>query len=163
MTALVEFTTFDDIRAALGVSTEELEDATLSLAVYEHNLGLELDKVHEDLTDAFLEANSKDSRTKQEERLVRATSLFATYAVALHLTASLPLFSPKEIGDSKAHLTRYTNDPYQVTTQRVADLYERYRSEVSGAYDAILSTTKVMPVRSYMRVASGSVDPVTGS
>lgn len=163
MSALVEFTTFDDIRAALGVTDEELEDATLSLAVYEHNLGLKLDKVHENLVQAFMEAKSKDEPTRAEARLVRAVSLFATYVVALHLTASLPLFSPKEIGDSKSHFTRYSSDPYQETIKRVTVQHDEFREEAASAYAALVSSTATTRVRPYMRAASGSVDPVTGS
>jgi hypothetical protein len=163
MATLVEFTTFDDIRAALGVSEDELLDATLSLAVYEQNLGLKLDKLNENLVDAYLEAKGKDSPTKQEARLVRAVSLFATYVVALHLTASLAMFSPKEISDGKAHLTRFTNDPYQDTAKRVAAQHDEYREEAAAAYAALVSATTVATMRPYMRVASGSVDPVTGS
>ena len=40
--ALLTYTTYDDIRAALGVSSDEIEDATLSLSLYELNLTSDL-------------------------------------------------------------------------------------------------------------------------
>lgn len=162
--ALVDFTTFDDIRAVLGVSVDEIEDATLSLAVYEYNLMVELEEIDESLASDFATAaqKSKATRTANEEKFVQATALFSTYAVARQLTAALPLFSPKEISDGKASMTRYAQNPYLDTIKAVEKGYERYRARLVTVYGTLNSTEVSSTPLPYMSVASPSIDPVTG-
>lgn len=170
--ALVDYTTFDDIRAALGVSSDELEDATLSLAVYEFNLKAELTDVGEDAvagSDILADFKTADEvapdiRTSQQARLVEGLRLFATYVVAKHLTSALPLFSPKEQHDGKASLVRYAQSPYADTIKSVKALYDRFRTQLVTAYTKFKSLTAAAPTaRSYFSVVPSSSDPVTGA
>lgn len=163
--ALVDFTTFDDIRAVLGVSGDELEDATLSLAVYEYNLTLELEDISLDLPARYATAAQKDlaSQSAVEQRFVQATRLFATYAVAKQLLASLPLFSPKEISDGKASMVRYSVNPYETTIKRVEAQYERFRQRLSDVFGTLTASTRTSVSRPYMSAVTPGRDPVTGS
>lgn len=169
--ALVDFTTFDDVRAALGVSSDEIEDATLALAVYEFNLKDEMSEAGEeavansDLTSDYstVAAKSPSDRTTAEQRLYETLRLFATYVVARHLTSALPMFAPKQQTDGKASLVRFTNDPYAQTVKAVTSLYDHYRARLIIAYARFKSLgTPVLTVRSYLSVVSPAVDPVTG-
>lgn len=99
-----------------------------------------------------------------ELRFKQATSLFATYAVAKQLTVSLPLFSPKEIGDGKAHMTRYAQDPYKATIDAVLSEYEKTRNRLVAAYNAVkLTTTEAPTLRTYFSSVLSGSDPVTGT
>lgn len=164
--ALTDFTSFDDIRAALGVSTDELEDATLSLSLYELNLVSELDDVGVDLIEDFmtLQAIDPSTWTSVQKRFDQFTRLFTTYAVAKQLTVSLPLFSPKEISDGKASVTRFALDPYRETIKMIREQYGAFKQKLESAYAASQSTAYVdaTPRVYFLGVASGS-DPVTGT
>lgn len=162
---LVDFTSYDDIRAALGVAKAELEDTTLSLVLYANNLASEFDQVDPTLVDVYTALPAVNAQTAAEKSFARYVNLFATYAVARQLTISLPLFSPKEIGDGKATMTRYALDPYKQTVLGVLGQYDTFRALLITAFKALGtgSTAVAVPTRPYfMGVASGS-DPVTGN
>jgi hypothetical protein len=165
--ALTDYTSFNDIRAALGVSSEEIEDATLSLDLYEFGLISDLDEVDQgDLIQAEFAAVKlveEGVRTAAQSKFFRAMTLFCTYSVARELTTSLPLFSPKEHTDGKAAFNRYADNPYKETIAAVRSGYERYKTRLIAAYaglnPAVATVTSVIPL---MTVSSPSSDPVTG-
>ena len=162
--ALLTYTTYDDIRAALGVSTDEIEDATLSLSLYELNLTSELEDVALTLESEYATVAALSSRTAVQDRFLQATRLFATYAVAYQATTSLPLFSPKDISDGKASVTRYADSPYKEVMKRVEQLYGKYRSKLEAAFAAITAgSVPSITARPYFSVASPDSDPVTGT
>lgn len=163
--ALTDYTTFDDVRAALGVSADELEDATLSLPLYEFGLMAEIRGVSLDLDSDFTTVASKDSSTltSAESVLFESMVLFCTYAVGRQLLTSLPLFSPKEISDGKASVGRYAMNPYKDTIERVERDYQRWRDALVTAYAAYKATsapTRVLPV--LLSRSALATDPVTG-
>lgn len=163
---LVDFTTYGDIRAALGVSTDEIEDTTLALDVYLFNLMAEFDDMEASPLEAYeaIRETDPEQMDPAELRLFRATRVFSTYAVAKQLLVSLPMFGPKEISDGKASVTRFSGDPYKETTKRVETQYERALARLASALAALqASTREPTPLRTYfLGVASGS-DPVTGT
>jgi len=163
---LVEFTSYDDIRAALGVSSDEITDATLSLPLYEFNLASEFKQISLTLIADYEIQRETDHSTWSDvqQELHEAVYLFATYAVAKQLTASLPLFSAKEIGDGKASLVRYAQNPYRDTITKVEQAYDTFRSKLVAAYNAVQAlTAPPMVVRSYLSVITPARDPVTGT
>lgn len=162
--ALVDFTSYDDIRGALGVSADELEDTTLSLPLYEFDLTAVLEEVSLTLITAFRALPSDpDTWSDVQKRFNASTRLFATYAVAKHLTISLPLFSPKEISDGKAHTTRYAVDPYKKTIEGVLGGFETNRARLVAAYAALTTTqTNSAPARTWLSAVAPASDPVTG-
>lgn len=164
--AMLDYTTYDDIRAVLGVSSDEIEDSTLSLQVYEFGLSSEIRAVSRSLaTDvATVIAIAEGSRTTAEAELLEVMSLFATYAVARQLLTSLPLFSPKEISDGKASQTRYATNPYEETIRRVESEFNRFKAELEEVYASYKSTTAQSRVeRTYLMVSSPASDPITGT
>lgn len=162
--ALVDFTSHDDIRAALGVSEDEIEDATISLPLYENNLAVELDEIDLDLATDHATVKALVTKTDAQNRFLRAAQLFATYAVAKQLTASLPLFSPKEISDGKASMVRFAQNPYKDTIAEVLRQYQANRVRLEKAYADINATTAApTTVLPYLTVSSPDSDPVTGT
>jgi hypothetical protein len=162
--ALLTYTTYDDIRAALGVSSDEIEDATLSLSLYELNLTAELEDVDLLLESEYATVAALSSRTTVQDRFLQAARLFATYAVAYQATTSLPLFSPKDISDGKATVSRYADSPYKEVNKKVEQLYGKYRAKLEAAFAA--STAGSAPsitARPYLSVAVPDSDPVTGT
>lgn len=161
---LVDFTSFDDIRAALGVASAELKDSTLSLGLYSNNLESEFAQIGSTLATDFSALPVEASRTDLQKTFARYVQLFATYVVAKQLTPSLPLFSPKEIGDGKATMTRYTLDPYKVTIQGVNAQYETYKALLITAFAGLTaSAATALPTRPYFLGVPSSSDPVLGT
>lgn len=162
--ALLTYTTYDDIRAALGVSSDEIEDATLSLALYELNLISEFEDIDLTLESTYATVSALSSRTEVQERFLQATRLFSTYAVAYQATTSLPLFSPKDISDGKAVVSRYADSPYKEVIKKVEQLYGKYKSRLEAALAAnnAGSAPSITP-RPYFSVAVPDSDPVTGT
>lgn len=160
--ALVDFTTYDDIRAALGVESDELKDDTLALQTFENGLEMELMEVAATLASDYLTAYGKDAadRTSAEQTFIKAANLFATYAVAKQCLAGLPMFAPKTQGDSKSELTRFAQNPFQTTIARVEASFEKYRGYLVAAY-GVVTTPVTVKRRTYFRVSSPTSDPVT--
>lgn len=164
--ALVDFTTFNDIRAALGVSSDELEDTTLSLDVYDFHLAAEFDDMVVSPVEHYLSIkdNDPEQMSNVEARFFRAMRLFSTYSCARQLLTSLPLFSPKEISDGKASMTRFTTDPYKETIKRVEAEYEKSTTRLAQAL--ALFTSQNAPTQ-FARImflgVPSTTDPVTGT
>ena len=164
--ALTDFTSYNEVRSALGVNIDELQDSELSLELYELGLKVELKTLGASLISSYTTAKATPpgSRTEQEEDLFTAVRLFATYSVARQLTTSLPLFSPKEMGDNKALMVRYSTDPYKEVIKGIKSKYEEYKEYLQTVFAAYNSTTRAATRRTYLGIAqSTTVDPVTGS
>lgn len=166
MAGLTDYTTYDDVRAALGVSSDEIEDATLSLDLYFLNLQAELEQVDPNLPSAFEDLPGVGSQTPLQSAFYSRTKLFATLCVAKQCTTSLPLFAPKDITDGKAAVGRFQNDPYKDVVASVDVLYSRYRSWLDQAYKNLqLNQVADVPLPSVTLMAGAGVspDPVTGT
>ena len=162
---LLDYTTPDEVRAALGVSDDELQDATLLLPVYSTNLEAELRDVSVSLLSAFQTVRGipEVSRTDAQTWFLQVTSLFATYAVAKQLCTSLPMFSPKEITDGKASVVRFSADPYQATIARIEEQYRVNQGRLKAALDAVGTTPGTLTTTARVLFSSArGVDPVTG-
>lgn len=159
------YTTYDDIRAALGVSVDELEDTTISLKVYSVGLEADLRDVSANLISDLEAVRSKlpGDRTSSESWLLDTASMFATYSVARQLTAALPLFALKEITDSKAAEARFAGNPFESTIRMIQAQFDVARDRLSTAYDQAKSTTTVTEVVSFLRVVRPARDPVLGT
>ena len=94
-TALTDFATYDEIRAVLGVSDEELEDGTLALPMYLKLLQLDFGDIAGTLEAQYLAAKASTPPSAAEQKLVDVVSVFSAYASSKHLLTSLPRFAPK--------------------------------------------------------------------
>lgn len=164
--ALTDYTDYDSVRAALGVSVDELEDGTLALPLYEYALTAELDDISVSLSDTIdtVKAIDPSSRTSVEEKFLQAAQLFATYAVAKQLASSLPLFSPEQITDGKAAFRRNQDSPYKMVISAITSQYERFRTRVAELLALVTSSSgSTATAKVYFSVSVPSSDPVTGS
>ena len=159
---ITEFTSYADVRAALGVSEDDLEDETLELDLYADMLEVEFEDVSATFMATYETAKGASSPTEAQARFLKATRLFATYAIAKHLTASLPLFAAKDVTDSKASVTRF-DSPYRDTVKSVLDQYGRLRNRLATALAALAAPTTLSVAKTYFSVVSPATDPITGS
>ncbi len=160
--SLLNYTTYDDIRAALGVTDEELGDDVLGLQLYEDSLRFELDDVHPDLATLHTTLESTPVLTSAQERLMAACRGFSTYAVARSLTSTLPMFGPKSIEDGKARMERFA-DPYKATIEAVNKSYATWKARLEAAYGTLMSTSKPTVFMSYAVSATPTYNPITGA
>lgn len=160
--ALINYTDYDSIRAALGVSDEELEDDTLGLQLYEDHLKADLEDISYDLDPLHATLEGTATLTAPQERFMMASRLFATYSTAKSLTVTLPMFGPKAIEDGKARMERFT-DPYKATIIAINSEYERWRNRLKAAFETLGETSTSNTPRPYLLVVSPASDPVTGT
>jgi hypothetical protein len=162
---LEDYISFDDVRAALGVSDDEITDATLSLDLYAFNLVAELEGISLTLTADYAaqKETSPSGWTEDQTRFHQSVRIFSAYAVAKQATTALPLFSPKEQTDGKAAVVRFAQNPYKDTINGVLMAYDAARARLVSAYGAITSLTPVTVSRPYFSVASPTYNPILGS
>lgn len=126
---LTDYTSYDEIRAVLGVSDEELEDGTLALPLYLTMLLMEFDDIEPTLDVQYTNIKALPSRTTQEQKLLDVVSVFSAYAIAQHLLTSLPLFAPKRITDGRAEMDRIA-DPFESVREEVRNTYRILRARL---------------------------------
>lgn len=106
---LIQFTDFDSIRSVLGVSDDELSDATLILPLYELQLKSELNKLNATLLADYLTVSAQTiPPTALESSFLDSVRLFCTYSVATQAAKSMPMFAPRVLTDGKASFTRFS-------------------------------------------------------
>ena len=165
--ALIAYCSPDEVRAALGVSDIELTDTVIALPVYEMGLTRELNKVSTSLPAAFytVSAVAVNSRSTLQENLFEAVRLFSVYACARQVGASLGIMAPKDIGDGKATLSRFSDGPYRDTLDRIDIMYHANRANVASAWaDYSVTDIKTPSTKPFTVFAKAirNYDPVTG-
>lgn len=160
---ITTFTSYDEIRAVLGVSSDELEDTTLALGVYSHSLLADLEGIDSALPSEFeaVAAIVEASRTAAQQRFYGAVKLFAPYAVAVQLASSLPLFAPKSLTDGKAGMSRDANSPHKLTIQKCQENFDRFRALLDQRYAALSDSDTPTPLRPFLAVVTPATDVVT--
>jgi hypothetical protein len=160
---LTDFTTYDSVRAVLGLTARVLPDAIVSADVYSLALKAELRDVGEsvlagaDLIGDFTGLTA--SQTLVEAAFFDATRLFAPHAVAFKALTATPELSPYYVTDSKA---AFRKDQSRSAAAVTAD-YQRYRRLLIVAYAAFLGVPAPPVVAPrYLNVSSPVFDPVTG-
>jgi len=147
--SLLDYTSYAEIRAVLGVSATELSDATLALTQYATVATLELEDVNLGIPALYTTIATDSSKTATEQRFYDLVRLFVAYAVAQNLLTSLPLFSVQRLTDGKAEF------------QRQANIFDEVRSGVDGLYTTLktrLSAVYVLLEPTATAYAQGSFD-----
>lgn len=160
-TPITNYTSYDSVRAALGVSSDDLEDATLALDIYADALELEFDDASANFKVQYDLAHDAVTPTADQAKLLTVTRLFSTYAIAKHLTGSLPLFAAKQVTDSKAGVQRFDNTHRDVA-KAVIEQYNTLRTRIVNAVNALASSSRTIVTPVYFAVVSPSDDPITG-
>ena len=159
------YTSYDEIRALLGVTPEELDDVTLGLPVYGFALQQQLEAINVDLPTEFSSVAAIDeaSRTANQQRFYAYVKLFAPYCVAVQLDSGIGMFAPKTITDGKASVSRDSGATFKVTIEKCREWCENYRDALTTAYAALVSVSVTKVSRPFMVVSTPTPDPVTGS
>lgn len=131
-TALTDFTTYDEIRAVLGVSDEEIENSTLALGIYVNQLKFMFVDISTTLESTYVTAREQVTPTVAQSRLITVMEVFSAYAIAKILLTSIPLFAPRKINDGSAALER-VNDPFQMLREEVNLTYKNLLARLTKA------------------------------
>lgn len=158
---LTTYTTYADIRAALGVSEEEIEDVTLGLALYSTLLDEDLLAVDPALVSTF-EALPSSGRTPAQIRLANLVSLYATYAVAFRLTDSVELFGFLKVADGRASTER-AKEAFANLRTNISAMLARLRGLLLAALQVVVPSTPAAAASfSWVSSTGIAIDPVTG-
>jgi hypothetical protein len=158
---ITDYTSYEDIRTTVGLSSDELPDALLDYEIYANVLQLSLRKVSLPSTspgtgtlDAqFIVIADKDetARTVLEQELYNLTRIFSTYTVALEVAVSLGTRTPKTESDGKRTISRFSPEAtFQDTVAAIRKVIGdvRLKLENIGATD-----TTVLPLLSVITPA----------
>jgi hypothetical protein len=163
---ITDYTSYAEIRAALGVSSKELPDATLALPLYETILLQDIGDASTTVDAAYLVVAALPSinRTPNQVKLYTAMQAFAAYQTASNLLSALPLFAPQAIKDGRAELARQ-DDPFAETREGVMSMLSKLRKRLIDA-EAVLANAQAvaytLPYAFTSAVGLGT-DPVTGT
>lgn len=162
---LTEYTTYADIRAALGVSDEELSDDTLGLDLYLTLLEEEIVDAHASLPAAWdaLPADA-DTWTADQRRFAALFKLFSTFAVAYGLLDSAELFGFLKVADGRASTERVPKS-YENLRINITAMYARVKAKLLAALLLVDPGASVatVPTIAFVSAVPGSIDPVTGA
>ena len=163
---ITTYTSFDEVRAVLGVSDDELDDTTLGLGVYASALNIAMSEVNDDFATYLTGLKATSSRNAREELFVDYSALFCAYSVASHLCSALPMFGLKDVGDSKATASRFALDPYKATIADVRGRLDVYKNKVIELYNELnpMDATSSPSISfTVMGKSTPTSDPVTGA
>lgn len=162
--ALTDYTTFDEVRALLGVSDEEIGDETLALPIWSTKLDFALEEISETLQETLenISSTPEANRTAAQKKLLKVGNLYAAYSVASDLLVSLPMFGFERVTDGKAEIQRF--DRWEDLRNGVAAGLQAMKVKLRLALATVDSAynlpATIVPVRV---VSTGlATDPVTG-
>ena len=162
MAAIIDFTSYDEIRAVLGVSDEELEDVTLALPIYLQTLEFDLADVHPDAQSLYETTKAATpSLTSAQQRLLNVTQVFSAYATAKTLLTSIALFAPKRITDGRAETDRVA-DPFEALREDVNVGFQTAKTRLLAALAGLGEVVNPATSRVYSTTAGLVSNPVTG-
>jgi hypothetical protein len=159
-TSLTEFTTYDEIRAVLGVSDDELTDSTLELPLYALALSMELEDIDATLEAQYIAIKAQTDKTPLEQKLLDVVSVFSAYAISKNLLTSMPLFAPKRITDGSAETERVT-DPFSGVREGVNSMYAILKNRIKRILGEMGTPITPVAFRSYVSAVGLALNPVT--
>ncbi len=165
---ITDYTSYNEIRSTIGLSTSELPDTKLVEEIYANSLELALGDVTlpdeapgpGPLATKFvtIAAIAEATRTTGEQKLYNLTRMFSTYSVALEAAVSLSMKAPKTVSDSKASLVRFSPEStYLIVIEEIKGKLDDLKQKIEN-----INVTTVTTL-SYMAVASPDTDVVTDS
>lgn len=160
MLDITDFTSTDEIRSTVGLSSDHLPDDVILLEIYSNVLELALDNL--DMSDPALTPVKDEffnwGNDPDKTDAYNLTRLFATYTVALEVATSLSMRTPKSHSDSKVTLTRFSpentwRDVIEAIKGKLIDITNNLENVGSSDADEQISMfSSVKP----------AYDPITG-
>jgi hypothetical protein len=164
--ALTTYTTYDEVRAALGVSKTELPDTVLSLTQWDTLTVIGLEDVHTGIPTLYgtISALPTISRSTTEQRFYDLTRLYACYELAQTLLVSLPLFAVRRLTDGRAEFDRQP-DVYEDVREGVRGMHNMLKVKLSATYVALAPGETAYSTLAFSRTLSVGlgIDPVTNA
>jgi hypothetical protein len=157
---LSDYTTYDSVRAVLGVSSRVFPNTAMETEVYALALRVELAQIGPELDQDYIDLIDESVLiVPAAQNFYNAVRLFSAHAVAFKALTALPELSPIYISDSKAALRKDKSEVAAAVTSE----YAKYRRHLAAAYAAYLGTAAPDLFQpSLMAVSSPDFDPVTG-
>lgn len=158
-----DYTDTVTVRALLGVNDIELEDTTLLLPTSDLLISEGLLDLGEGVPTMYATIQALSSRTANQTRFYEQVRLYSATLVANHMLASLPMFAPRKLTDSKATMER-VDDPYKELAANLAGTLSWLRGRIIATLlildpgAAVVTTT----ARRYGSAVGLGIDPVTG-
>lgn len=161
---VLDYTSYSQIRAILGVSEDEITDEELALPIWGMLLNQKFLDISELITAKYSEIFelASGSRTANQVKFFELAKLFAAYAVAQELLVALPMFGFQTITDGKASQQRFDKwDDLKTGIEKSASVM---KAKLRLAFATLESSYSApQPVQRLFIVASGiATDPVTG-
>lgn len=163
---LTDYTTFDEVRSALGVDSSDLPDETLQLRRYLTEVEIGLEEVGSTVITQYKVISDKETsaRTDAESLVYDRTRLCATYLAAAACLSGLPLFVNKSETDEKSSYTRFTGNVIEQVSENIRASLERYRAALQNAVSSLENGSSVVRQRrTFIYAVPSNYDPVTGS
>jgi hypothetical protein len=165
MPTLDYYTTPDEVRAALGVSSTEISNAVLALPMYPVLLTGDLEEVYTGISAGYdvVHAIAENTRTAAQAKFHDTVRVWAAFDMGARLMRALPMFGVQELTDGKAEFKRF-----DLNWQQLADDIDA--TLVALKFRLIASFTTMtgveVPVRTFNTniLSTGlGVDPVTNA
>jgi hypothetical protein len=160
------YTSFDTIRATLGVSAKEsfLTDAQVGGAGAEDALHVALTSISGDLPQTYADIQDieHNQRTPAQRQLSSRVRAFAPLCVARYVATALPM-AARVISDGKASVSRFSDGPYRDALAALETAYHVARDNLAAAVELLEGRPVPAPSSPTLLVgARASVDRVTG-
>lgn len=161
---LTDYTSYDEIRAVLGVSDEEISNTELALPIRLTELEFKLQDVSSVLISTYttVKAIAEGSRTADQQKFFRLVQFYSAYAVGEELLISQPMFGFKRVTDGKAEAERFDKwEDVKLGVVKGASVAKKRLKLALGALNVGYVTPTI--VTTIGIVSTGMADPVTGS
>jgi hypothetical protein len=166
---LTDYTSYDAVRAILGVSPKEIKDTALALPQWESQFLLEMGDVDSGvgavMTEyAVVKAKAPNTRSTNEQRFFDIVNILAGYSTARQLLTGLPLAIPQEITDGKAAVHRFDAKNFEKVRDGVIETYANLLRRLKAVLLILVPTAAVVPTptRVFAAGVGIGIDPVTG-
>lgn len=167
--AITTYTSYDTIRAILGVSAKEIKDATLGLPLFETQFLLEMGDVDQGGGAVISQYNTiaaltPSARTAQQQQLLNLVNMLAAYSVGRQILTGAALAIPVRVTDGKAELERFDTQNFDKVREGVLLSYGQVLRRLKAVIVALVPSAQVLDntARTHILSAGLASDPVTG-
>ena len=151
MITVTDYTTYNDVRAALGLDETELEDATLALTTYasvlQRTLRGTVDSSNKSLYTYYDEISAIADPTDEQDTLLGLIKEFSTYTVAVACLPGLSLMAKKTESDGKATITRFSAEAtFKDVANNVTQKWVDIKNEILTSLGVVITYNAITPL-----------------
>lgn len=163
--ALTDYTTYDEVRAVLGVAEDELENETLALPIYATVLEEDLGDLAPTLLTNYTVIKALDPAqiSPDQARFLRLVAVWAAYDVAMQCLGSISMFAPKTIESDKDKEERI-QDPYAALRGTLPAAAATMAARILRLFFILFPTAPAVVLVTPINVVNAGLatDPITG-